>query len=90
MFFGILYRQDLGWFDDTMTESGDKDELLKLHQHWCIEWAEFERALGRKGNSKIKSFMTTKIDNFRPPYGRQTKAFPRRGVLVGSTNEQEF
>jgi predicted P-loop ATPase len=89
-FFGILYRQDLGWFDDSMTESGDKDELLKLHQHWCVEWAEFERTLGRKGNSKIKGFMTTKVDNFRPPYGRQTKAFPRRGVLVGSTNEQEF
>lgn len=88
-FFGILYRQDLKWFDDTLSESGDKDELLKLHQHWCVEWAEFERTLGRKGNSQVKSFMTTKVDNFRVPYGRQTKAFPRRGVLVASTNESE-
>lgn len=90
MFLATLYRQDLGWFDDTMSESGDKDELLKLHLHWCVEWAEFEQVLGRKANSKVKSFMTTKVDNVRPPYGRMTKAFPRRGVLVGSTNQDEF
>jgi predicted P-loop ATPase len=87
-FFRTLYGE--GWFDDTMTSASDKDELLKLHSHWCVEWAELENVFGRKNISAVKAFMSTQIDNFRTPYGRQTKAFPRTSVLVGSTNQDEF
>lgn len=87
-FFRALYGDD--FFDDTMAEASDKDELMKLHQHWVVEWAEFETQLSRKGYSRLKQFMSTKIDSYRPPYGRLTKKFPRRSVLVGSTNELEF
>jgi predicted P-loop ATPase len=73
-----------------MAEASDKDELMKLHQHWAVEWAEFETQLSRKGYSRLKQFMTTKVDTYRPPYGRTPKAFPRRSILVGSTNELEF
>jgi predicted P-loop ATPase len=87
-FFNILYGD--GFFDDTMTETGDKDEIMKLHQHWAVEWAEFETTLSRRGYSRLKAFMTTKVDNFRPPYGRTVKSCLRHSVLVGSTNEPEF
>lgn len=87
-FLRTLYGE--AFFDDTMSEAGDKDELMKLHQHWAVEWAEFETQLSRKGYSRLKQFISTKVDNYRPPYGRTSKAFPRRSVLVGSTNEPEF
>jgi predicted P-loop ATPase len=87
-FFQTLYGDE--FFDDTMAESSDKDELMKLHQHWAVEWAEFETTLGRKGYSRLKQFMSTRIDTYRPPYGRTAKSFPRHTVLVGSTNEEEF
>jgi predicted P-loop ATPase len=87
-FFRTLYGAE--FFDDTMAEASDKDELMKLHQHWAVEWAEFETQLSRKGYSRLKQFMTTKVDTYRPPYGRTPKAFPRRSILVGSTNELEF
>jgi predicted P-loop ATPase len=87
-FFQALYGEEM--FDDTMAESSDKDELMKLHQHWVVEWAEFETTVGRKGYSRLKQFMSTRIDTYRPPYGRTAKAFARRTVLVGSTNESEF
>jgi predicted P-loop ATPase len=60
----------MAFFDDTMAESSDKDELMKLHQNWAVEWAEFETTLGRKGYSRLKQFMSTRIDTYRPPYGR--------------------
>jgi predicted P-loop ATPase len=87
-FFNVLYGD--GFFDDTMTETNDKDEVMKLHQHWAVEWAEFESTLSRRGYSRLKAFMTTQVDNFRPPYGRSVKSCPRHSVLVGSTNEAEF
>lgn len=87
-FFRALYGDE--FFDDTMAEASDKDELMKLHQHWAVEWAEFETQLSRKGYSRLKQFMTTKVDNYRPPYGRMSKSFRRHSVLVGSTNEAEF
>lgn len=87
-FFRTLYGAE--FFDDTMAEASDKDELMKLHQHWAVEWAEFETQLSRKGYSKLKQFMTTKVDTYRAPYGRTPKTYPRRSILVGSTNELEF
>jgi predicted P-loop ATPase len=34
----------------------------------------------------VKAFLTQSTDLFRVPYGRSTEAFPRRGIIVGSTN----
>ncbi len=87
-FFQVLYGE--GFFDDTMAESSDKDELMKLNLHWVVEWAEFETTVGRRGYSRLKQFMSTRVDTYRPPYGRTAKSFPRHTVLVGSTNEEEF
>lgn len=87
-FFQTLYGDE--FFDDTMAECSDKDELMKLHQHWVVEWAEFETTLGRRGYSRLKQFMSTRVDTYRPPYGRIAKSFPRHTALVGSTNEEEF
>jgi predicted P-loop ATPase len=86
--FRALYGDE--FFDDTMAEASDKDELMKLHQHWAVEWAEFETQLSRKGYSRLKQFMSTKVDNYRAPYARTSKSFLRRSILVGSTNELEF
>ena len=87
-FFCSLYGSE--FFDDTMAESSDKDELMKLHQHWAVEMAEFETTLHRKGISKLKQFMSTRVDSFRIPYARTVKSFERHSVIVGSTNEPEF
>ncbi len=87
-FFRVLASP--AWFDDTMGNSGDKDERLKLHRSWIIEWAELEAIFKKKEMSVIKSFMTTKIDVLRPPYGRDIEALDRSSVFCGTTNQREF
>lgn len=78
------------WFDDSVGSVSDKDERLKLHQAWFVEWAELEAVFRRKDVSAVKAFITTQSDQIRPPYGRVVKEFPRPSVIVGTTNFDEF
>lgn len=78
------------WFDDSVGSVSDKDERLKLHQAWLIEWAELEAVFKRKDISAVKAFITTQTDQIRPPYGRVVKEFPRPSIIVGTTNFDEF
>lgn len=87
-FWKILAGEE--WFDDTVGSTSDKDERLKLHQSWFIEWAELEAVFKRKDISAVKAFITTQTDQVRPPYGRSVQEFKRPSIIVGSTNETEF
>jgi predicted P-loop ATPase len=78
------------WFDDSMGNASDKDERLKLHCSWILEWAELETIFRKKDMSQVKAFMTTKIDKLRPPYGRSIESLARSSVFCGTTNEPEF
>lgn len=78
------------WFDDSVTNGSDKDERLKLHQSWFLEWAELETVFKRKDISAVKAFITTQTDQVRPPYGRDIIELARPSIIVGSTNETEF
>lgn len=86
-FFNILGGS---WFCDSMGDAHNKDELLKAHQSWLIEWGELETVFGKSGNSKVKAFMTATSDMLRRPYGRQTEKLPRRFSICGTTNENDF
>jgi predicted P-loop ATPase len=87
-FFKVLASAP--WFDDSMGDAGDKDERLKMHSVWMVEWAELETLFRKKDISSVKSFLSTTKDRVRPPYGRSTKEFDRQCVIVGTTNEDAF
>ena len=87
-FFEVLAGS--AWFDDTMGSSSDKDERLKLHRAWIVEWAELETIFKKKEVAAVKSFMTTKNDILRPPYGRDIEALPRPSIFCGTTNPKQF
>jgi predicted P-loop ATPase len=78
------------WFDDSLGPLDGKDDVMTLHRSWIQEWSEFDHVSGHRQASQIKAFLSRRIDRFRPPYGRCVKEFPRRGVICGSTNQQEF
>lgn len=86
-FFRILAGD---YFDDSMGSSSEKDERLKLHQSWFIEWSELERIFGRKDASAAKAFVTSETDKIRPPYGRDIQDLPRPSIIMATTNQDEF
>lgn len=88
-FFQSLYGGE--WFDSTPadTDSG-KDELLRQHTHWCNELGELDGITSRRDAARMKQELANPKDTFRPPYGRNTKEYPRRFVCVGTTNSDSF
>jgi predicted P-loop ATPase len=74
------------WFSDALRDIGSKDDLMVLHRSWIMEWAELDHITGRKHAGQVKAFLTQQTDMFRAPYQRTTEAFPRRSIIVGSTN----
>jgi hypothetical protein len=74
------------FFSDALGDISTKDDLMVLHRSWIMEWAELDHIMGRKHAGTIKSFLSQSTDLFRVPYGKATEAFPRRGIIVGSTN----
>ena len=74
------------WFSDALRDIGSKDDLMVLHRSWIMEWAELDHITGRKHAGQIKAFLTQQTDLFRAPYQRSTESYPRRSIIVGSTN----
>lgn len=77
------------FFSDSLGDLSSKDDLLKLHRSWIMEWAELDHITSRKAAGQIKAFLTTQSDLFRVPYGRAVEGNPRRGIIVGTSNRSE-
>jgi predicted P-loop ATPase len=78
------------YFDDSLGSASDKDERLKMHRVWVVEWSELETVFSRRDVSATKAFLSSSVDALRPPYHRDIQDFPRASIIVGSTNEDEF
>ena len=74
------------WFSDALRDISSKDDLMVLHRSWLMEWSELDALTGRRHAGQIKAFLTQQTDLFRAPYQRSTESYPRRSIIVGSTN----
>lgn len=77
------------WFSDALMDISSKDDLMVLHAAWLMEWAELDHITGRKHAGQVKAFLSRQSDLFRAPYDRSVKDYPRRGIIVGTTNRSE-
>lgn len=79
----VLYGDE--WFSDTPLELSSKDRFVGLRGLLCHEMAELD-GMGKADTGRVKSFLSSKIDNYRPPYGQHTVSVPRRVVMLGTMN----
>ncbi len=77
------------WFGNTDFVMGDKDSMAVMQGKWVYEIAELD-SFNKADTTRVKSFVTRQIDEFRPAYGRRVMKLPRRIVLVGTTNQYEY
>ena len=75
--------------DDTQ-QPKHKDQLLVLHRCWCYEAAELDYMTSRKESGLIKGLLSSAVDTFLAPYGRFIEAHPRRSIMVGTCNRDDF
>jgi putative DNA primase/helicase len=74
------------WFTDHVSDLGSKDSKQELHGNWIVEFGEL--ATVRRGEmERVKTYLTCRIDKFRPPYARRPEAVPRSNVFAASFND---
>lgn len=74
---------------ETTINVNNKDFYLLLFKNLIVEFSEGE-TLTRSENKALKSIITTRIDQVRLPYGRNTATFPRHCVFAMTTNDSQF
>jgi len=74
------------FFSDSLGDVSAKDDRMILHRSWIMEWAELDHIVGLRHAGQVKAFLSQATDLFRVPYGKTVEAFPRRGIIVGTTN----
>ncbi len=85
-FLRILGRR---WYSDSLTTFEGKEASELIQGIWVNEIGELN-GFNRSEAGAIKQFLSRTEDIYREPYGRRTKAYPRRGVFWGTTNDSEF
>jgi predicted P-loop ATPase len=77
------------WFSDDLKTFDGKEAAELLQGNWLIEIGEMS-AYNRTDREVMKSFLSRRVDNYRPAYARKTEKFPRRCVFFGTTNVHGF
>jgi len=73
------------WFLETGSELGTKDSMQVLAGKWLVELSELD-SLNRSEISRIKAYISARVDTYRPSYGRNPIDVPRACVFAGTTN----
>jgi predicted P-loop ATPase len=75
------------YFTDHISGFDHKDSRLELRGRWGIELSELNR-IRTASLESVKSFLTSRTDTYRPPYGRSVIAVPRSCVFCATSNDE--
>lgn len=87
-FCRIIAKND-DWFTDNIGDLKNKDSSEGLQGKWIVEFAELKSMQG-VSSEHTKAFLSRDVDKFRMPYGTRSSAFPRRCIIIGTTNNEKF
>jgi predicted P-loop ATPase len=77
------------WFSDCLPDIRGKEASQHLRGRWLIEMAELS-AIRRADSETLKSFLTRRVEQYRPPFGHFEIDEPRQCVFIGSTNQPTY
>lgn len=77
------------WYSDSLQTFEGKEASEMIQGIWLNEVGELN-GLTKSETNSVKQFLSRTEDIYREPFGRRTKAYPRRCVFFGTTNDNEF
>lgn len=69
----------------TLTDMDDKTGAEKLQGFWVVEIGELA-GMKKADIEKIKAFLSTSDDKYRPSYGRVVESHPRQCIIIATVN----
>ena len=69
----------------SLTDMDDKSGAEKLQGFWAVEIGELA-GMKKADIEKVKAFLSTCDDKYRPSYGRVVESHPRQCVIVATVN----
>lgn len=85
-FVRIIGKQ---WYSDSLTTFEGKEAAEMLQGVWINEIGELS-GMNRSEVSAVKQFLSKSEDIYRVPFSRRTSSFPRRCIMIGTTNDTEY
>lgn len=77
------------WFADSPIDLASKDRFVALQGIWIQEIAELD-GFDRGDVNRIKSYLSSPVDVYRPPYARASVKVPRRAVFAATVNGDSY
>jgi len=77
------------WLNDT-TQPKEKETLQAIHSCWVMELAELDSLTTKREAGAVKALLSSSIDKYQLPYGRAIEECPRRSVMIGTCNRDDF
>ena len=77
------------WYSDSLQTFEGKEASEMIQGIWINEIGELS-GFNRSETNAVKQFLSRIEDIYREPFGKRTKAYPRRCVFFGTTNDSEF
>lgn len=69
----------------SLTDMDDKSGAEKLQGFWVVEIGELA-GMKKADIEKVKAFLSTSDDKYRPSYGRVVESHPRQCVIIATVN----
>lgn len=69
----------------SLTDMADKSAAEKLQGFWVVEIAELA-GMKKADIEKVKGFLSTSDDKYRPSYGKVVESHPRQCVIMATVN----
>lgn len=77
------------WFTDQLPDIRNKDAAIQLAGVWLVELAELS-SLQKVEREHIKSFISRRVDRYRPVNGSYAIDVPRQTVFAGTSNDDSY
>tara|TARA_X000001382_G_scaffold39448_1_gene26403 strand:- start:1033 stop:3258 length:2226 start_codon:yes stop_codon:yes gene_type:complete len=65
-------------------------EQYRLHVAWLLELPEIDNYFNSRNIENFKNLVTSRVDEVRYPYASLPSKLPRRFVMIGTTNRNQF
>jgi len=73
------------WFTDTCPDIQNKDAAQQLIGIWIQEHSEMA-TMSKTDAARIKAFVSTGTDRYRPTFGKVAADFPRQCIFIATVN----